>query len=66
MAIGGFAYAWKKFLGIIVSVFTYPKMIKTLLGSLFFMKNNREAKVIIAEPEKDYEEIKIKLKNLTP
>jgi hypothetical protein len=42
MAIGGLAYFWKKLLGFIVFVFTYPIMVNTILGRLFFMKNNRD------------------------
>lgn len=42
MTLGGLAYFWKKVLAFVVSCCTYPRMINTFLGRLFFMKNNRD------------------------
>jgi hypothetical protein len=66
MAVGGLAYFWKKLLGFIVYAFTYPLMINTLLGRLFFMKNNRDDplpeyddgidKVVLLKPAKKTED----------
>jgi len=53
MTVGGLAYFWKNFLGFLVHVFTYPLMVNTILGRLFFMKNNRDPEAEVSEEEID-------------